>query len=62
LYDLVILESEARRTTWAEVVCPVGQDRTERMLRPPTCLAVTPFAEPEKPPKAMEGRAIIVLV
>lgn len=33
----------------------------KRMLRPPTKRAVTPLAEPENPPKAMEGSAIIVL-
>ena len=57
--DLEIFAREARRATWALVLAPVGQVRTERMLRPPTWRAVTPFADPEKPPKAMEGSAII---
>ena len=57
---LVIFAIEVRRATWALVTSPVGQHLTERMLRPPHERAVTPFADPENPPKAMEGSAIIV--
>lgn len=50
-----IFFSDARRTSCAPVAAPVGQHLTERMLRPPTWRAVTPLADPENPPKAMEG-------
>ena len=56
---LEIFFREARRASWAPVATPVGKHFKERTLRPPTWRAVTPFADPEKPPKAMEGSAIM---
>ena len=55
-----IFFNEALRTSCVPVATPVGQHLTKRMLRPPTWRAVTPFADPENPPKAKEGSAIIV--